>query len=292
MRPLKWVTGAAALWALSAPAAGAPVKPVKLWETSGLSAPESALPDPTRTFAYVSNVDGKPTEKDGNGFISKVSLKDGKILVREWATGLDGPKGLTLANGRLYAADIDRLVEIDPETGKILARYDATGAKFLNDVAADKEGRIYVSDMLTDKIWRLADGTFNVWLESLLLKSPNGLHVDGGNLIVAAWGAMVEGFNTKMPGHLLTVSLADKSVKDLGSGTPVGNLDGLEPFDKDSYLVTDWMAGTLFRIDTSGSADLLLDLDPGSADIGWIPEQHLLLIPMMQNDKLLAYRVE
>jgi len=292
MRPLEWVMGATALLASSAPAAGAPVKPVKLWETSSLSAPESALPDPTRTFAYVSNVDGKPTEKDGNGFISKVSLKDGKILVREWAKGLDGPKGLALVRGHLFVADIDRLVEIDTGNGKIIKRYEAPGAKFLNDVAADAKGRVYVSDMLGNSIWRLADGTFDVWLASVLLKSPNGLLVDGGNLVVAAWGTIIEGFETTMPGHLLTVSLADKSVKDLGTGTPVGNLDGLQPFGKDSYLVTDWMAGALFRINTSGSADLLLDLDPGSADIGYVPEKQLLLIPMMQDDKLVAYRVE
>ena len=55
---------AGALPALSAP--------VVVWETSGLSTPESALPDPTGTFAYVSNVAGNPTEKDGNGMPRRV----------------------------------------------------------------------------------------------------------------------------------------------------------------------------------------------------------------------------
>ena len=44
------------------------------------------------------------------------------MLEREWATGLDAPKGMALANGQLYVADIDRLVEIDPATGKIVAQ--------------------------------------------------------------------------------------------------------------------------------------------------------------------------
>jgi hypothetical protein len=96
--------------------------PVEVWQTTGLKHPESALPDPTATFAYVSNVNGQPLDKDGNGFISKVSLKDGKALEVEWAKGLDAPKGLALANGHLYAADIDKLVEIDAGSGKILVR--------------------------------------------------------------------------------------------------------------------------------------------------------------------------
>ena len=56
--------------------------------------------------------------------------------------------------------------------------------------------------------------------------------------------------------------------------------------------MTDWVAGALFRIYTSGNAEELLDLNQGSADIGWVPKERLLLIPMMKDDKLVAYRVE
>src|SRR5688572_2247980 len=89
-------------------------QPALLWEKTGFKTPESALPVPAEGFAYVSNVAGQPTDKDGNGFISKVSLADGKVIALEWAKGLDAPKGLALAGGKLYTADIDKLVEIDP----------------------------------------------------------------------------------------------------------------------------------------------------------------------------------
>ncbi len=281
----------ATIWLLASTAT-ALCEPVKLWETTGLANPESALPDATGTFAYVSNVAGQPTEKDGNGFVSRVSLEDGKILDLNWATGLDAPKGLAVAGDRLYVSDIDQLVEIDADNGKIIKRYAAPGAKFLNDVAADSDGHVYVSDMVTNRIWRLADGKFEVWLDSPDLKNPNGLHVAGDNLIVAAWGVMTDGFNTKVPGHLISVSLADTTVNSLGDGTPVGNLDGLEALDDKSFLVSDWVAGAVYRIDASGKAEQLLDLDQGSADIGWVPEKHLLLIPMMKDDKLVAYQLE
>ena len=101
---------------------------------------------PAEGIAYVSNVAGKPTDKDGNGFISKISLKDGKVVTLEWATGLDAPKGLALVGDTLYAADIDKLAEINTKTGKIVALHDAPGATFLNDVAADGKGNVYVSD--------------------------------------------------------------------------------------------------------------------------------------------------
>src|SRR5688572_28570512 len=166
----------------------AAAQPTVLWETSGLKTPESALPVPAEGFAYVSNVAGGPVMKDGNGFISKVSLADGKIIELEWAKGLDAPKGLALGGDKLYTADIDNLAEIDTKSGKVLARYVAPGAAFLNDVTVDGQGNVYVTDSNTSTIWRLAGGKLEKWLESPDLKFPNGIKAEGDKLIIAAWG--------------------------------------------------------------------------------------------------------
>jgi hypothetical protein len=289
---MKSVGMAMAFVAASAVLTGGCSQPTVLWETTGLKTPESALPVPGEGFAYVSNVAGNPTDKDGNGFISKVSLADGKVIALEWAKGLDAPKGLALAGGKLYTADIDKLVEIDPASGQILTKHEAPGAVFLNDIAVDAQGNVYVSDSSASTIWRLADGKFEKWIDDPALKFPNGLYVDGDKLIVAAWGAPgTSAKKTSAPANLLEVNIADKKISDLGDGTPVGNLDGLEPIG-DDFLVTDWVAGALYRIDRQGKATQLLDLDQGSADIGYVPETGLLLIPMMMSDKLVAYKVE
>jgi len=288
---MKSIGMAAALIVAGAAFVGACAQPVVLWETTGLKTPESALPVPAEGFAYVSNVAGNPTDKDGNGFISKVSLADGKIIALEWAKGLDAPKGLALAGGKLYASDIDKLVEIDAKTGKILAKHDAPGSQFLNDIAVDAQGNVYVSDSSTSAIWRLAGGKFEKWLEDPALKFPNGLHVSGDKLIIAAWGAPGTSAQSSAPSNLVAVSLADRKISDLGDGTPVGNLDGIEP-DGGDFLVTDWVAGALYRIDRKGKATQLLDLSQGSADIGYVPETKLLLVPMMLDDKLVAYKVQ
>src|SRR5687768_14467011 len=74
------------------------------WETEPLlTTCESVLYDDAQDVLYVSNINGVPDGKDGNGFISKVSI-DGKITEANWVKGMDAPKGLGLANGKLYVA--------------------------------------------------------------------------------------------------------------------------------------------------------------------------------------------
>jgi DNA-binding beta-propeller fold protein YncE len=264
---------------------------VKLWETSGFKNPESALYDPEASALYVSNVNGEGTAKDGNGFISKVS-PEGKVLAMDWVTGLDAPKGLAKAGGKLFASDIDKLVEIDIASGKVVNRYEAKDAKFLNDVAADAAGNVYVSDMATNTIWRLAGGTFEVFLKDDNLQSPNGLLVEGDNLIVGAWGVMTDGMATKVPGHLKIVSLKDKSIRSLGTVAPIGNLDAVEPLEGGSYLVTDWVAGKVLRIDRDGSVQVLEDLGQGTADLGYDPSTSTAFIPQMKSGFLYGFKIQ
>lgn len=266
-------------------------EPGQVWELAGFEAPESALPVKAENLIYVSNVNGNPPDKDGNGYISKVSL-DGKMLAQKWVTGLDGPKGLAIAGDKLYTADIDKLVEIDIKTGAILTRFEAKDAKFLNDVTVDSMGHVYVSDMATNTIWRLADRKLEIWLKDDALISPNGLFVDGNTLIVASWGVMTDGFATKIPGHVLQVSLSEKKVLNLGNGKPVGNLDGIEPFGKDNFIATDWIAGLLFNIGRDGESKVIMPLAPGSADLGYIADDNLAIIPMMKDGKLIAVKVD
>lgn len=261
--------------------------PAQVWEVGGLETPESALP--ADGVIYVSNVAGTPTEKDGNGYISKVS-KEGKILVEKWATGLDAPKGLAISGGKLYASDIDKIVEIDLANGKVLARHEAAGAKFLNDVAADGAGNVYVSDMATNTIWRLSGGKLDAWLVSDALLNPNGLLVQGDKLIVAAWGPM-DDMDT-IAGRLLKVTIADKGIKPLGSGKAIGHLDGIEPLDAETYLVSDWVSGKVYKINRTGDATEILSLGPGAADLGYDAGSNIAYIPLMKEGKLRAYTIK
>jgi len=271
-------------------AAAMAAEPQKAWEASGFKEPESAVYDRAAGAIYVSNVNGEPNAKDGNGFISKLG-PDGKIVALEWVKGLDAPKGLALAKGVLYAADIDRIVAIDTAKGEIVGRHEASGAKFLNDLTADKDGRVYASDMVTNTIWVLDNGKLSVLVKDDALENPNGLLAEDGRIVVGSWGKMASDFSTKVPGHMKVVDLTTKKISDLGDPTPVGNLDGVEPDGKGGYFATDWMKGGLLHITKDGKATQLLPLKPGSADLGTGPNG-VLLIPMMKDGTVVAYKVE
>lgn len=263
----------------------------KAWETADtLSAPESAVYHAGTDTIFVSNINGEPGDKDGNGFIATVS-PDGNVVKADWLTGLDAPKGLALNGNMLYVSDIDSLVEINIESGEISNRYVAEGAQFLNDVAIDADGNVYVSDMMANVVHRLSDGEFMPWLSSEDLDNPNGLLVEGDQLIVGSWGKMTDGFATEVPGHLKSVSLDDQSIASLGNGSAVGNLDGVESDGQGNYYVTDWMAGKLFHIMPSGESMELLDLGQGSADHTILTDQGLIIIPLMTQNKVVAYKI-
>lgn len=259
------------------------------WVATGFDMPESVLFDPAGGRLFVSNVVGDMAAKDGEGRISVLGL-DGRMIQPDFATGLDAPKGMALAGGRLYVADIDRLAAIDPESGAIVGTWPAEGAMFLNDVAADGD-RIFVSDLAMNRIYALEGDALTVWLESEELDHPNGLDVADGKLYVAGWGrGLREDGGTDAPGRLIAVDLATKAVTPLTA--PLGNLDGLRSDGRGGWLVTDFLAGRLLRIDAQGDAAELADLDAGSADLEFLPDQGVALIPIMLGGKVISRKVD
>ena len=265
--------------------------PELLWETKGLAQPESVVEDPATGVIYVSNINGAVMQKDGNGFISRLTA-DGKMLERQWVKGLNSPTGLALHDRTLYAADVDQLIEINAASGEILKRYDAKGAVFLNDVVVDDDGTVYVSDTPMNTIWCLKDGSFEPWLANDALNGPNGLLIQGKTLIVASLGKVQSQGQKKELGTLLAVSLDDQKVSKVGKGELIGNLDGLQAIQPGVYLVTDWAQGALYRVDAKGKVDELIDLNQGSADLSYLPGKKMLLIPMMLDNSLVAYRLD
>ena len=266
----------------------------EIWSVEGFSNPESVEYDPAHARYYVSNVDGNPTEADGAGFISIIG-EDGALIEAQWVTGLNAPKGLVLSEGTLYASDIDHLVAIDVESGAVTGRYPAEGAQFLNDVDVSNDGRVFVTDMFTNAIYVFDGNSLDLWLRDDDLWHPNGIRFDGDRLIIAAWGdEILDDFTTPTPGHLIAVDLDTRAISPLGSGEAVGNLDGLARDGEGNWIVSDWIAGAIFRIDASGNAELLMDLNQGSADIDVTLHEGTLyvVVPMMNDNRVVSYSLE
>ena len=269
----------------------AAAEPQQAWQATGPGRPGIAVLDAAAGVLYVSNVNGDASAADGNGYISKLSLK-GEVQEKEWVTGLNAPKGLALHDGKLYVSDIDELVVIDTASGEVTARHKAPGATFLNDVTAHEDGRVFVSDMMQNQIWKLEGDQFEMWLQDAALENPNGLLAEQDRLVVGAWGKPKEDFSTDVPGHLKAVDYESKEITSIGPGDPVGNLDGVEPNGQGGYLVTDWFSGGLYDISEDGKAELLLDLKQGSADHEFVEDENLAVIPMMMDGTVNAYKIQ
>ena len=123
---------------------------------------------------------------------------DGKMVKDKWVTGLNSPKGLRSHDGTLWVSDIDQIVSIDISRGNITQTVKVPDAEFLNDLACGPDGSVYVADMLPSRIYQYKDSKISVLAEGEQVESPNGLLVNGGKLIIAAWGHDIQDdFSTK-----------------------------------------------------------------------------------------------
>ena len=279
----------AILIGVASPVSAAP--PQKLWEVSGFDAPSSVLYDSRTDSFFVANANGDETAKDGNGYIAQVG-SDGSLIKKDWFTGLNAPRGMAVYGNDLYVADLDQLVVIHKLKATLRGRHPALPSKLLDDVAADNIGRIYVSDMLGDSIYRLDEGVFGKWLGSARLMAPGSIKVVKDELWIASWGRIVRDFETNEPGHVLAVDLTTQKIRDVGKGYPIGNLGGLEPVGDGRFLVTDRKAGGLMLIDEYGRSQVVLELPPGSADMGFNPLLRQLVVPLMRDGKIVAYQLD
>ena len=250
----------------------------KLWQSEAkLKVPESVLYDAQRKMLYVSNIDGKePWGKDGSGSIGKVGL-DGKIVNAEWVKGLHGPKGMGSNGDTLFVTDIDAVVSIDIEKGKILHRQTIAGAGKINDLSVAQDGTIYITDSEQGKIYKLINGKQSLVIDGI--KSLNGVLHSQGELLFAADGALYV--------------LEGKTPKKIGGGME-GHVDGIERIDADSWLVSCWQ-GTVYHVTRKGKVKLLLDGRPNeisAADLGYDPVNKIAYFPGFWKNFVAAYKLQ
>ncbi|MGY8653991.1 MAG: hypothetical protein ACKVJX_10255 [Verrucomicrobiia bacterium] len=288
----------------SAAVAANPIKGVKnlfkrepknrvVWSIAeGLKAPESAYVDPVSGFLFLSQIgEGGGKGKDGDGWISKLSV-EGKMIKNKWVTGLDAPKGLRSHGKLLWVSDIDQIVAIAIAGGTILQRVPIKGAQFLNDLATGPDGSVFVSDMAASAIYRHKGGRTTLFAAGEELEHPNGLLVHNGKLIIGGWGrGLQDDFTTLTPGRLLSIDLRTGRQRTI-TPKPTGNLDGIEADGKGGYIVTDWIAGKVFRVSKSGKAKVIMEFPKGAADHAYLADRRWLILPEMLENKLTAFQLK
>ena len=253
-----------------------PARPLRRIATlEGFDGPETAKFHPSGEYLFVSCMTGNPTERDGNGCIARVHLPTRRIEY-EWIGGTDagelhGPKGLAIVGRALWVADIDTLRAYDVDSGQRLASIDLEpyGAVALNDVAADPDGTLYVTDprwLFTDdgdsnhvgqdRLFEVrADGAVTTVLQTNELAEPNGIEWDPVReqfVIVALGGRQVWGWR---PGEPFCRNIA----------TGPGAYDGIEILQNGSLLVSCLDTGSLEVVSPYGSCRWIGDLElPGN----------------------------
>ena len=198
---------------------------------------------------------------------------------------------MTIFNDHLFVADINKIWKINT-LNKKKQFFSVNDAGFLNDLAVDKKGSIYASDMFKNRIYQLKNENITIWKQSKLLDSPNGLLIEGNYLIIVCWGKIKSGFDTEIKGKLIKVNLKTREIQKFFSTRPIGNLDGIV-FNKDNgYLSTDWINGKLFSINKKGIVTNSFKINKGAADLEILMHKNLILIPMMKNNNLTAFQYD
>jgi hypothetical protein len=253
-------------------------KAEKIWETyTPLKTPESVLYYPKEKILFVSNIDGKPDEKDGRGSIWKLST-DGRILKADWITGLNAPKGMAVFRDKLYIADLTEIVVVDIKKEKITERIPVIGAVFLNDLTVDENGVLYVSDTRTFKVHKIENGKVITWLDQL--KGPNGVLAVQDILYVLDRGS------------LLKVD-AQKNIKKMTDGMDKST-DGLVMANSKEFIISCWN-GIVYYLTSDGDKEVLFDKRDqkiNSADIEYIAGKKTLYVPTFYNNKVTAYKIK
>ena len=251
----------------------------KIWTTlPGLNVPESSHYNKFNNTIYVSNIVGKHDVKDGAGFISKINIK-GEFIEKEWVKGLNAPKGIDCSKTKLYVTDIDRVVEVDLKSGKILKTYRNSKTKSLNDISIASNGRVYVSDDSGNCIFYVGKDSLELFLESDKLNGMNGILARGNLLYLGS------------KGNFISVDQKTKIIHVLVEN--VGYLDGIEQIAPTVFVTSDW-SGKVQLIRVGKGVEKILDTSTikiNAADLGYIPSEKLLLIPTFSDNHVITYKL-
>ncbi|HYT98816.1 MAG TPA: SMP-30/gluconolactonase/LRE family protein [Gemmatimonadales bacterium] len=279
----------------AAPATPSPPPATKVATVAGFLTPESVLHDTTQDIYFVSNINGSPTAKDNNGFISRVR-PDGAVENLKFIEGgksgvtLNAPKGLALWADTLWVADIDAVRAFNARTGATIDSVSlaSLGAVFLNDIAVAPTGALYITDTGIrfddvgnvlhpgpDRVFRIGpDRKVTVAVRGDTLGRPNGIALDpvGKRFVIVEFGGR----------SLLAWKPEDKAPSVIAKGP--GGFDGVV-IAGGKILVSSWTDSTVSSYETGQEVKVISGV-PSPADIGYDGKRNRVLIPIFTGNRV------
>lgn len=280
-------------------AAPTPPPPTPAWRvTEGIATPESVLYDAALDRYLVSNINGKPVDADGNGYIAEIG-GDGKVTRPKFIEGapgkvkLDAPKGMGLLGNVLYVSDLTVVRKFDAKTGAAKGEIPIKDSVFLNDIAIAPDGRVFVSDSALklgpagleatgagDAVYVIDKaGKVKPVAKMKELNNPNGLLLIGNNLYANTFGADE------------LYRLDDKGAKVEVTKIPAGGLDGMAVAGE-SVFISSWKTSTIYKGKPGGTFEPVLTGLSGAADIGYDSKRSRVLVPRFMDNAVEAYDVK
>ena len=284
----------------SIPAASAATSnQMKMGETGGMNVPESVKYDADMDVFFVSNINGNPSQKDGNGFIAVVRADSTSVVKMLAESGkapagggkavtLNAPKGMAIKGDTLWVADINVVRAINKRTGASIADVTVANSTFLNDVAIGPDGAVYVTDTgiafdanggMThpgvNRIFRIAGGKVTTVAEGDSLRNPNGLAYDAAG---KRW--LLAPFDGK---DVQAMADGSKSATIVSSGP--GQYDGIELLGDGRIAVSSWADSAVYIISNGTMTKAITGVD-APADIGVDTKRGIIAIPRFNAGKV------
>jgi sugar lactone lactonase YvrE len=248
---------------------------------------ESCTFDPARNAIVAMNAGNPEAIEKGDGFVSLIN-PDGTVHTSKWIGAtrdgltLNQPLGSAIANGTLYAVDVDTVRMFDLKTGAPKGSVTVTGATGLNGIAAADDGTVYASNTgnvqqnLPQRIYKVTpDGKSSVFVDGDPLALPNGVALDPeGNIVVV----------NIANNSVLTFDKGGKLVKT-EHAKEAGN-DGLVVLRDGTKYVSSVRFGSVSRIRPGKEAEVIAEGIPSPASMCYDSKQNQLVIPLNNNNAL------
>jgi len=252
---------------------------------TGLKMPESVVQAKDGKI-YISEIN--EFGKDGDGQITVID--NGKVSV--FAAGFDDPRGLVIIGDFLYVADNKKILKVSladasQKTDFVPASAFPKTPQFLNDLEADPQGNLYVSDSgdilgtgkggviykinASGEVKTLVDGADNP-----LVMAPNGLLADDTGKFIT--------YVDFTSGILYNLNTETGEVSDLEEG--FGGADGIVHHSSGTLYISDWKSGKVFSINVQGDVETVGPQFKAAADIAITKDERYLMVPDMKAGEL------
>lgn len=238
--------------------------------------PESVLYDSSNQ-RWLCSLVGEYNAPDG----SIVVIDESGNAISQLTTGLDDPKGMVIANGKLYVTDVTKVRVIDPASGELLETIPIDGSQFLNDICWDGKISLYISDNVKNAVFLLNPDT-KTNSKFCNVDLPNGLLYDEPSNTILA----VSFYNS---GKIFEINLMTSTVTTKAT-VAQQLLDGIARDNLGNYYISSWQQKNIVKYDANFANPIEFQKDyNGPADIYYESQRNILVVPEMEGGKVHFY---